>query len=60
MLSVAVPALVRNVVQETRYTASAAERPKKLLPKLGKTAYEVTIKVVTDIGAATAKKILGL
>jgi hypothetical protein len=31
-----VPALVRNVVEETRYTAVAAKRLKGLLPKLGK------------------------
>jgi Uncharacterized protein conserved in bacteria (DUF2321) len=58
--ALAVPALVHNIVEETGYTASAAKRLKKLLPKLGKSAYDIAIKIIADIGAATAKKILGV
>jgi len=56
----AVPAIVHNVVEETGYTRAASDRLKTILPKLGKTAYDVTIKIISDIGSATAKKILGL
>jgi hypothetical protein len=31
-----------------------------MLPRLGKVAYEATIKIVSDVGSATAKKLLGL
>ena len=58
--SAAVPSLVRNVVTETSYTRIAAARLKELLPKLGKTGYEIVVKIVSDVGAATAKKVLGL
>jgi hypothetical protein len=56
----AVPALVRNVVTETGFTGSAAKQLKALMPRLGKSAYDIVIKIVSDIGSATAKKILGL
>ncbi|HEY1983350.1 MAG TPA: DUF2321 domain-containing protein [Xanthobacteraceae bacterium] len=56
----AVPALVGNVVAETGYTRSATERLKVMLPKFGKSSYEIVIKIISDIGSATAKKILGL
>lgn len=56
----AVPALVENIVQETRFTEAAAEHFKSLLPRLGKVAYETTIKILTDVASATAKKVLGL
>jgi len=55
-----VPAVVKNVVVETGYTQIAAERLKTMLPKLGKSAYDVAIKIITDIASATVKKILGL
>lgn len=56
----AVPALVQNVAVESRFTARAAERLKGMLGKLGKAAYDVAIKVISDVASETAKKILGL
>jgi hypothetical protein len=38
----------------------ASERFKTMLSKLGKSAYEVAIKIISDIGSATVKKMLGL
>jgi hypothetical protein len=35
-----VPAIIENVVAETRFTPQAAERLKTMLPKLGKSAYD--------------------
>jgi hypothetical protein len=55
-----VPATIENVVVETRYTPQAAERLKGMLSKLGKSTYDIAIKIVSDIGSATVKKILGL
>jgi hypothetical protein len=57
---VEVPALVANVVAETKFTSQASERFKTMLSKLGKSAYEVAIKIISDIGSATVKKMLGL
>jgi hypothetical protein len=56
----AVPTVVQNVVVETRFTSQAAERLKTMLPKLGKSTYDVAIKIISDIGSATVKKMLGL
>jgi hypothetical protein len=53
-------AVVQNVVTETGYSKRAAERLKTLLTKLGKRTYGVAIKIISDIGSATVKKILGL
>ena len=55
-----VPAVVKNVIVETKFTPQASERLKTMLPKLGKSAYEVAIKIISDIGSATVKKMLGL
>jgi len=56
-----VPAIIENVVVKTGFTQQAAERLKAMLPKLGKSAYDIAIKIISDIGsAAAAKKILGL
>jgi Uncharacterized protein conserved in bacteria (DUF2321) len=55
-----VPAIIEHVVVETRFTPRAAERLKTMLPKLGKSAYDIAIKIISDIGSATAKKMLGL
>lgn len=55
-----IAAVVSNVVVETRYTKRAAERLKEMLPKLGKSTYDVVIKIIGDIGSATVKKLLGL
>jgi hypothetical protein len=56
----AVPAVVRNVVAETGYTESATERLRTMMSKLGKSAYDIAIKIIGDIGSATMKKMLGL
>jgi hypothetical protein len=58
--AVIVSAVVKNAVVETRFSQQAAERLKGLLPKLGKSAYDLAIKIISDIGSATVKKILGL
>ena len=55
-----VPAVVENVVAETEFTPQAAERLKAMLSKLGKSAYDIAIKIISDIGSATVKKMLGL
>jgi hypothetical protein len=55
-----VPAVVGNVVVETGFTPQAAERLKTMLAKLGKSTYDVAIKIISDIGSATVKKMLGL
>jgi hypothetical protein len=55
-----VPAIVNNVVVETQFTPQAAERLKSVLSKVGKSAYDIAIKIISDIGSATVKKILGL
>ncbi len=56
----AVPAVVKNVVAETGYTERASKRLKAMLPKLGKSAYDIAIKIISDIGSATVKRLLGL
>jgi hypothetical protein len=56
----AVPTVVQNVVVETRFTSQAGERLKTMLAKLGKSTYDVAIKIISDIGSATVKKMLGL
>jgi hypothetical protein len=55
-----IPTVVENVVVETRFTLQAAERLKTMLAKLGKPTYDVAIKIISDIGSATVKKMLGL
>jgi hypothetical protein len=55
-----VPAIVSNVVAETRYTPAAANRIKELLSKLGTSAYDAAIKIIADIGSTTVKNMLGL
>ncbi len=52
--------LVKAVSVETPRTQVAALRLKRLLPKIGKTTYDVAIKVVSDVASETAKKTLGL
>jgi Uncharacterized protein conserved in bacteria (DUF2321) len=58
--AVTVQAIIENVVVETGFTQQAAERLKAMLPKLGKSAYDIAIKIISDIGSAAVKKILGL
>jgi hypothetical protein len=56
----AVPAIVQNIMVETSFTPLAAERLRTMLSRLGKSAYDVAIKIISDIGSATVKKMLGL
>jgi hypothetical protein len=49
-----------DVLQETPKTESASLRVKRVLGKLGKPFYEISVKVITDIASETAKKTLGL
>jgi hypothetical protein len=56
----AVPAVIEQVMKETPDTATAAKRLKAMLLKLGKPTYDVAIKIISDIGSATVKKMLGL
>lgn len=55
-----VPVLVDGLVQEGAAGEEAAGRLKSILGRLGKPAYDLTIKIVSDIGSATVKKMLGL
>lgn len=56
----AITATIQNVLVETPFTPAAAARLKTLLSKVGGSTYDVAIKIITDIGSATVKKILGL
>jgi hypothetical protein len=56
----AVPAVVQNVMVETKFTPLAAERLKAMLSRVGKSTYDIAIKIISDIGSATVKKMLGL
>lgn len=49
-----------DVVRNTPKTESASLRLKGILGKLGKSGYDIAIKVVTDVASETAKKTLGL
>lgn len=55
-----VPAVVAQAVAETQYTQEASVRLRELLSKLGKSSYDIAIRIISDVGSATAKKILGL
>jgi hypothetical protein len=44
---------------DTPFTSSAVARLKGLLPKLGKSTYELAVKVIGEVASATAKKLLG-
>lgn len=58
--AISLPAIVSNIVAETPYTPVATNRIKELLSKLGTSAYDAAIKIITDIGSTTVKKMLGL
>ncbi len=51
---------VGKIVNETPLTEQATKRLAALLPRLGKATHDAAIKINTDIGSATAKKMLGL
>jgi hypothetical protein len=56
----AVPAVIEQIAAETPFTGLATERLKLMLSKISKPAYDVAIKIIGDIGAATVKRMLGL
>ena len=56
----AVPAVIKQVTAETPFTGQAAERLRGMLAKLSKPAYDLAIKIISDVGAATVKRLLGL
>jgi hypothetical protein len=56
----AVPAVVENIVTESRYTEPATIRLKAMLGKLGKSSYDVAIKIIGDVGSSVAKRMLGM
>lgn len=55
-----VPELVNMVIIEAPRTEVAALKLKKLLGKLGRPAYDVSINVLSDLISETAKKALGI
>jgi hypothetical protein len=55
-----VEALVENIARDTPFTQNAAARLKGMLPKLGKSAYDIAVKIITDIASETVKKVMGL
>ena len=56
----AVPAVIEQIAAETPFTGLATERLRLMLSKISKPAYDVAIKIIGDIGAATVKRMLGL
>lgn len=52
--------LLPTIATDTPQAAGAAQRLKELLPRLGKAAYDIAIKVISDLASETAKKLLGL
>lgn len=53
-------ALIPAIATENPRTEVAALKLKKILGALGKPAYDIAIKVVSDVASETAKKTLGL
>jgi hypothetical protein len=53
-------AALPDILQDTPKTESASLRLKRIMGKLGKPLYDISIKVVTDIASETAKKTIGL
>lgn len=53
-------AALPDVIRETPKTESAALKVSKVLRGLGKPAYDISIKVLSDLASETAKKALGL
>ena len=53
------PLIIENVTKDTRYTENAAGRLKGILSKVGRSTYELAVKVLGDIATAAAKKWMG-
>ena len=51
---------IADLASDTPKTPLASARVKRILAKLGADAYQVAIKVVTDVATESAKKQLGL
>jgi hypothetical protein len=49
-----------DVIADTPKTEGASLRLKRLLGTLGKPAYDIAVKVISDIASETAKKTMGL
>jgi hypothetical protein len=49
-----------DITNDTPRTQAAALRVRKTLEKVGKPLYDISIKVIGDVAAATAKAHLGL
>lgn len=55
-----VNAALPDIVHDTPKTESASLKLMSVLKTLGKSAYDISIKVVTDVASETAKKTMGL
>ena len=53
------PSIIGNVTNNTPYTEKAAGRLKEILGRVGKSTYELAVKVLGDIATAAAKKWMG-
>jgi hypothetical protein len=53
------PSIIENVTKDTPYTEKAAGRLKGILGKVGKSTYDLAIKVLGDIATTAAKKWMG-
>ncbi|MBR1284373.1 DUF2321 domain-containing protein [Bradyrhizobium sp. AUGA SZCCT0177] len=53
------PSIIENVTNDTPYTEKAAGRLKGVLAKVGKSTYDLAIKVLGDVATAAAKKWMG-
>jgi hypothetical protein len=49
-----------DIVRDTPKTESASLKMRRLLAKAGKPAYDVGIKVISDMASETTKKVMGL
>jgi hypothetical protein len=56
----AIEATFPDVLRDTPKTESAALKLRRLLGSLKKPAYDMTIKVISDLASETAKKTMGL
>jgi hypothetical protein len=55
-----IEASLPDIVAETPKSEAASLRVKRILTAMGKPAYDISIKVISDLASETAKKTLGL
>ena len=55
-----VAALVPDLTADTPSATNAASRLKPILSRMGKVAYDMAIKIITDVASETVKKFFGL